>query len=142
MLITDLPNEIIIKILSYINDNNTYANNRLTCKLFYNILNDFKIFDNKLLINIVKFYDNKICFYNKNNIMVKEILFLKYGKVKTKCYKDYNDEFKELHINPPSQAVVIEQSKYTLKRTTFNFKNNKIDYVNIPRYIQHPCVIS
>ena len=142
MLITDFPNEIIIIILSFINDNKTYGNCRATCISFYNILIDFKIYDNKKLINIAKFHDNKIIFYNTKNIIDKEIFFLKYGEIKTKCYNEYNKGFKELHISPPHQAVTVEQTEYMLKRTTFNFKENKIDSVNIPRVIPYPCIIS
>ena len=46
MLITDF---------SFINDNC-----RATCIAFYNILIDFKIYNKKKLINIVKFHDNNI----------------------------------------------------------------------------------
>jgi hypothetical protein len=75
-----LPVEIYEKIFSYINDTNTYLNIRLTCKLFYNLHKNIKIFENKKIKYIYIFNKNFVkqhllTIYNGNKRFIGYIEF-------------------------------------------------------------------
>ena len=145
MILTDFSNEILNLIFSFISDTNTYKQCRLSCKIFYLILKNNIVYKNNVPICTIKYFDNKISYFNCNNELEKDILFLKYGEIKTINYfikNNKDNNFTEFNIKPPKYAVVIEQNSYFLKKMTYNFEDGDVKTTNIPRYIPHPCIIS
>tara|TARA_Y100000741_G_scaffold317975_1_gene264987 strand:+ start:535 stop:1056 length:522 start_codon:yes stop_codon:yes gene_type:complete len=112
--LTDMPNEILIMIFSYINDTNTYKNARLVCRLFQNILIDVKIFNQKKLY--LNFRFNK--YYNNNN--EEEVTIMDYnnseiGYIKAEypmCARYYlktDNNSTEYILNP--NTVITKETK-------------------------------
>ena len=71
-----LPFELQYRILSFINNSETYMNCRLVCKDWYNQLNDIIEFKDNKKYKITKFLDNKIeTYYIDSNKLDSKVIF-------------------------------------------------------------------
>ena len=103
-----LPIEMYEKIFSYIKDTKTLLNIRLSCKLFYLLNKDIKIYDNNILSYTYKFNrnfirQNLLNIYNKDNKIIGYIDFDIDGYTKIK-----ND----LKINVQNNTVFYRNYNY------------------------------
>ena len=98
--IEDLSTSLICKILLNINDTNTFQSARLTNKLFYRILKNYKAFSKNKLIRII---------YFKNHIPIKieHYSYFQNYLLTTRIteYNDYNKNGTSIEHNVFNQIV-------------------------------------
>ena len=135
-----LPNELIILILSFIKDTHTYLNSRLVCRLWYNILNNGKIFKNNKLTHIATFNPKYFETKTINGVLVKKIKFLSYGRY---IYNEYNLNgiSKEIKCRPPFEIESIEHTPFSKTTKTYSILHEKLKS-NIINYVPFNCSIS
>jgi len=123
-------------IFSYISDNTTYKNARISCKMFHSILKDLKIFHNNQLSRTIKFNNFTINIYDSKNV---EIGYLDkmMGKFTMK-YKNWNTN---IDFSNPYRVKVSRNNMYNYEIIGYNLiedtKEKKV--INIPRL---NCIIS
>jgi len=135
-----IPNELIILILSFINETQTYLNARLVCKLWYDILCNVKHYNNNKLINISTFNNDYFETRTLNNILVKKIIFHQYGRYTYMEY-DSNGLSKEIKCKPPFTIQSIEYNPFSKSTKSYNIIQEKLTS-NIVNYMPFNCTIS
>lgn len=122
-----LPNEILNIIFGFINDTKSYLSARLVCKNWYYNLNIVKIFTNNKLIQKVYFLDNYIKFVDKNDKLLADVIFKKYGYYIYKTYESYDKQI----LSKPFKLIKNSNSFNTIKKIEYNIlKDKKQSYIH------------
>ncbi len=101
MEINNIPHELIIIILSFINDNESYKTARLTCKRWLGILKNVKRYHNNKLIETIIFNENNIKSYYQNNCIKREMNFNKFGCFELNEYNLKGDMIHNVTLKNP-----------------------------------------
>jgi len=138
----DIPLEIVKLILSFINDNDTYKNTRLVCKVFYHILSPLKVYDIKGNLKLKLFFINKqINIFNKNNYLVQEYNIKKYGGYKSTIFNDKGIIIHTIELFPPNKVVKKDIKFNNISITEINLDSEIVKKNNYTKFLK-PCIIS
>ena len=110
----NLPFEIIEMILDNIKTIHHICNMRLVCKEWYNYLKNVKVYNNDNYLISQHFFDkNRFYTLDNNKNLIKEIIFLNYGKYEFKKY--YQNKLIKKIVNKPPFFI-----------TSYDYYNNNI----------------
>ena len=114
MEINNIPHELIIIILGFINETESYKAARLTCKRWLSILKNVKRYNDNKLIEEIIFNEDNIKSYYQNNRIKREMKFNKYSYFDL---KEYNLSGEMIHHVSLKNPYCLES--YSITKTGF-----------------------
>lgn len=116
----DFPDEILLIIISFINDTNTYLALRRVSKNFYRLLYKPLVFENKKIIQIIHFKPEFIEITNPNGIILEQYYHFNYFNTYRIIY-EFNRIYKiisytrnYIYIHKYREGSIINQYKLNL----------------------------
>ena len=138
---TELPLELLDKILSYVNNNLTIKNCRLTCKYFKCYFTPLKVYSKEgVLLETVTFEENIVKSFFPNGKIKREQIIGHLGNTLYKEYNIFGTLVKKIIFNPPSYVKKETISMNNIEVVKYDIKDCKETKYNIMLGIQ--CSIS
>lgn len=143
MLLT-LPDELLLNVVRFINKTKYHLNLRLVNRKLYNLYDKIPFYKDKnhlanIYISLTSISWRSI---QKEEKLIKEIVFGKYGKININTYdkKIFNSNDRIIY-DLPNSIRKTTYDKSCLITNTFDVKNYKIETKSIP-LMAYPCTIS
>ena len=138
-----LPNEVKYIIFEKINDTRTILSLRATCKDFYSYFRDIPLFKDKKKQAKIVFNDDKIVWIAlKDNKLIKEVVFKKYGEIKTILHRPfYFNNAISINCNLPKEIKISKQNHKVKKESIIEVRSQTVTTREISLVPPH-CVIS
>lgn len=117
---SDLPDELLLIIISFIESTNTYLALRAVCKNFYRLLYKPLVFENKKIIQIIHFKPEFIEITNPNGLILEQYYHFNYFNTYRIIY-EFNRIYKiitytrnYIYIHKYREGSIINQYKLDL----------------------------